>query len=255
MLAALILLFALNFNVPAIAQTSDSIQLAAAKKKYYSGDLEGAVADYSRILAANPGNEDAFYERGRIYHEQKKFLNAIHDFTKVTELNPQNYKAYYLRGYTKYLIGNYRGAMDDLSQSISIYPNSALAFWYRAEVRIKTGDKTGACEDWDKAYRLGYFEATAKIRGNCRGMQLSREVNADEYLRSGDEKLDKGDAAGALADYLKAEELDPESGMILYSIGLAKVIIGDKKGACEAWKKAISLGSPEAKEMLRQHCN
>ena len=248
-------LFILNLPCLLHAQPADSIPLAAAKKKYHAGDINGALAGYSEIIKANPKNEDAFYERGRIYNQQKRYLDAINDFTKVTELNPKNHRAYYLRGYTKFLTGNYRGAADDLNKSIEIYPNSALAFWYRAEVRMRLGDKAGACGDWDKAYRLGYFEATGKIRANCEGAQVSTEVAADEYLRKGDEKLDKGDASGALAEYLKAEGLNPESGMIAYSIGLAKIILKDINGACQAWKKAESLGSPESQEMLRQHCN
>ncbi len=233
---------------------SDSDLLNSAKKKHQSGDVNGAIADYSAAARANPGNETAYYERGRIYNEQKKYLPAISDFSKVVEINPKNYRAFYLRGYTKFLTGNYRGAVDDLNQSIGLYANSALAYWYRAEAKIKLGEKTGACEDWDKAYRLGYFEATAKINANCQGVKLSSEVTADEHLRKGDLLLDKGDAAGALGEYLKARELHPESGMIIYSIGLAKIILNDNAGACEAWEEAAGLGSPEAKQMIKQHC-
>ncbi len=236
------------------AQSADSTRLEAAKKKFRSGDVAGALADYSSLIKENQKNEAAWYERGRIYNEQKKYLDAINDFTKVVELNPKSHRAYYLRGYTKYLTGDYRGAASDLTFSIDIYPSSALAFWYRAEAGIKLGDKKGACEDWDKAYRLGYFEATEKIKLNCMGILLSSNVAADEFLRRGDAKLDHGDAEGALEEYAKARNLNPESGMILYSIGLAKIILKDNQGACEAWRKALELKSPEAQQMLRQHC-
>lgn len=233
---------------------SDSPLLTSAKKKYQAGDINGAIADYSAAIRLIPQSESAYYERGRIYNEQKKYLDAINDFTKVIEINPKNYRALYLRGYTKFLTGNYRGAVDDLNLSIGLYANSALAYWYRAEAKKKLGEKTGACEDWDKAYRLGYFEATAKINANCQGVELSSEVTADEYLRNGDLLLDKGDAAAALDQYLKAKELHPQSGMIIYSIGLAKIILKDPTGACEAWEEAAGLGSPEAKQMIKQHC-
>ena len=229
--------------------------LVSAKKKHQSGDVAGALSDCTKAIQLNPKSEEAFYERGRIYNEQKKFLDAIRDFTKVIQLNPKHYRAYYLRGYTNFLTANYQDAISDLNFSIELYQNSALAFWYRAEARIKVGDLEGACEDWDKAYRLGYFEATAKIKNNCHQMQRSTKVAADEFLRNGDVKLDKGDARGALTEYLKALELDSESGNIQYSIGLAKIILKDKNGACWAWQKAVELGSPEAEEMLKQYCN
>lgn len=236
-------------------QTDVSSLLQSAKKKYQSGDVTGALSDYTQVIKLNPNAEDAFYERGRIYNEQKKYLEAINDFTKVVIINPKHHRAYYLRGYTRFLTGNYRDAVSDFNFSIELYANSALAFWYRAEAKMKLGDMTGACEDWDAAYRLGYFEATAKIKNYCADMQKSSKVAADEFLRNGDIKLDKGDAKGALIEYMKAFELEQESGAILYSIGLAKVLLKDVKGACEAWRKAIELGSPEAKELLKQHCN
>lgn len=234
--------------------TDVSALVASAKKKYQNKDVSGALGDYLRAIQLNPNAEEAYYERGRIYNEQKKYLEAIQDFTKVVTLNPKHHRAYYLRGYTQFLTGKYREAVSDFNFSIELYTNSALAFWYRAEAKVKLGDMPGACEDWDKAYRLGYFEATAKIRNNCQGMLQSSKVAADEFLRNGDIKLDKGDAKGALLDYMKAYELEQESGAILYSIGLAKIFLKDKVGACEAWKKAIELGSPEAHELLKQHC-
>lgn len=249
----LILLLALGKTGNA-QHTTVSELLTTAKKKYQNKDITGALSDYARVLQLSPSSEEAYYERGRIYNEQKKYLEAIQDFTKAVALNPKNHRAYYLRGYTQFLTGKYREAVSDFNFSIELYSNSALAFWYRAEAKMKLGDVAGACEDWDKAYRLGYFEATTKINNHCRNMFKSSKVAADEYLRNGDIKLDRGDAAGALIEYQKAYELEQESGAILYSIGLAKVLLKNATGACEAWRKAIALGSPEAEELFKQHC-
>lgn len=229
--------------------------LASGKKKHKEGDAAGAIKDYTQAIKLNPNAEEAFYERGRIYSEQKNHLEAANDFTKVIAINPKHYRAYYLRGYTKYVTGNYRDAVSDLNFSVELHPNSALALWYRAESKMKLGDAGGACEDWDAAYRLGYFEAAAKTKAHCKDVALSSKVTADKYLKSGDMKLDKGDAAGALQEYQKAFDLEPESGAILYSIGLAKVMLKDIKGACAAWKDAGEHGSPEAEEMMKQHCH
>jgi tetratricopeptide (TPR) repeat protein len=248
--------FAICFASNVLSQTTDvSGLLSSAKKKHQAGDITGALSDYSQAIKANPNSEEAFYERGRIYSEQKKYLEAISDFTKAITINGKHYRAYYLRGYTKYMMGNYRDAVSDFDFSIELHPNSALALWYRAESKMKLGDINGACADWDAAYRLGYFEAAAKTKVNCQNIALSTKVTADKYLKSGDMKLDKGDATGALVEYQKAYELDQQSGIILYSIGLAKIILKDKSGACEAWKKAIEIGSPEAEELIKQHCN
>lgn len=50
-----------------------------------------AIADYSRSVELNPGCEDAYFERGFIYAEQKKDYDAaIKDFNRIIELNPHN---------------------------------------------------------------------------------------------------------------------------------------------------------------------
>ncbi|GIV34705.1 MAG: hypothetical protein KatS3mg031_2240 [Chitinophagales bacterium] len=248
----ILLIVACVSNAP--RSMAQQITLREAKEKYYDGDIQGALSDLSRIIQDNPSNEEAWYERGRIYSEQKKYLQAVQDYTRVIELNPRHHKAFYLRGYAKYMMGNWQGAISDFNLSLELYDNSALAFWYRAESKLKVGDVAGACEDWDKAYRLGYFEATRRISEHCREQQISVNVVASAYLRKGDACLDKKDAKTALEYYQKALELNPESAEVVYSIGLAEQMLGKTKEACDSWQKAAALGSPEAVQMLKQHC-
>ena len=54
---------------------------------------------------------------------------------------------------------------------------------------------------------------------------------------------------------LSFEKVDLENRQRAYfNRGNSKLNIGDKKGACEDWKKALELGAEYAKERLEEHC-
>lgn len=86
----------------AIADFTEAIRLGDSELdyKFYlergwafqsSRFYDEAIADYSQSIELNPGCEDAYFERGWIYAEQKKDYDAaIQDFNRVIELNPHN---------------------------------------------------------------------------------------------------------------------------------------------------------------------
>ena len=51
------------------------------------------------------------------------------------------------------------------------------------------------------------------------------------------------DYYGAISDFNKVIEIDPKDAKAYNNRGISKSNIGDKKGACDDYKKAISLGS------------
>lgn len=65
--------------------------------------------------------------------------------------------------------------------------------------------------------------------------------NAIAYGNRGNLKRDKGDVEGALADYAKALELKPDHGMAYYNRGKLKQTKGDLVGAMADFNKAIEL--------------
>ncbi len=245
-----------GLSIPLLyAQTENEYKLQSALKKYQVGDVTGALSELNQLVRSDAKNAEVWYERGRILHEQKKFVEAINDFSKAVEINPLHHKSWYLRGYTKYISGNHRGAVDDLNAFLELHPGSALAFWFRAESKLKLGNKTEACHDWDKAYRLGHINASERIKTQCADVQLSSDVTVDDFLKKGDMKMNNGDFKGALEEYQKAMQLSPENSASIYNVGLAKFLLKDKTGACKAWQQSASIGNSEAKDMLRQHCN
>ena len=71
----------------------------------------------------------------------------------------------------------------------------------------------------------------------------------------GNAKQDNKDYYGAISDYSKAIELDPDDAGSYSNRGNAKNSLGDLNGACGDWRKAASLGSQNSAQMVRDRCN
>ena len=60
---------------------------------------------------------------------------------------------------------------------------------------------------------------------------------------------------GAINDYSKVIELNPDFDTAYSNWGIAKENLGDLNGACNDWRKAASLGDEEAAQWVRDECN
>ena len=68
-------------------------------------------------------------------------------------------------------------------------------------------------------------------------------------------KDDLKDYYGAIADYTKAIELDPDYASAYANRGINKENLGDLNGACKDWRKAASLGHSNSAKWVRDQCN
>ena len=78
---------------------------------------------------------------------------------------------------------------------------------------------------------------------------------AEEYFNSGYDKAEAKDFYGAISDYTKAIELDPNYANAYNNRGASKENLGDLNGACADWKKAAELGSADSKLWIANQCN
>lgn len=92
------------------------------------GDLDAALADYTKAVESDGSSVAVRMARGDIYLAKKAYVLAIADFTKVIELEPTN----------------------------------ALAFAHRAEANEKQGDAALAVDDNKKAFALDPTIESAK---------------------------------------------------------------------------------------------
>ena len=83
----------------------------------------------------------------------------------------------------------------------------------------------------------------------------SYSQTAEKYYNSGLEKHQNGDYYGAIADYTKSIELNPNFAYAYFNRGIAKEILEDLNGACADYKIAARMGHTYAQEIVSDYCD
>ncbi len=95
-------------------------------------------------------------------------------------------------------------------------------------------------------------------RGAIQDFNKAIEINpqlAEAYLNRGNAKDDLQDYSGAIQDYNKAIEINPQLAEAYLNRGNAKYRLNDKSGACLDWSKAGELGHMRAYDNIKLFCN
>ena len=84
--------------------------------KFKRGDLQGAIADWTKAIEIYPRYALAYYNRGLAKDNLKDYRGAIADYTKAIEYNPNYAYAYSNRGNIKSELNDYLGAINDYTK-------------------------------------------------------------------------------------------------------------------------------------------
>ena len=75
------------------------------------------------------------------------------------------------------------------------------------------------------------------------------------YVNRGDSKIKIQDYKGAIADFSKAIELNPKNSDAYYNRGVSNSKLNQKESACLDWIKARELGLEVAYKNIKKYCN
>jgi tetratricopeptide (TPR) repeat protein len=119
------------------------------------GQLDRAVADYTKAIALNPSFTAAYNNLGMIYAKARLYDQAIAVFSRSIFLDPAHTTSYSNRGRTYFSLGQYDKALEDLNKAIALNHQFDVAYFNRGELYYRTGRTELANADFRKACDLG----------------------------------------------------------------------------------------------------
>jgi Flp pilus assembly protein TadD len=160
-LFVLSILITSNTHPQSLATAEDYSQRAMAR--YEKNDLDGAIADFTKVITMNGQNQEfCYYFRGIAQYRKGDLDRAIADLSNAISIktNPRFYDD---RGNLLAKKGDLDGAIADLNKAVEIAPQYAKAYGDRGIVRLMRGEDMQAELDFKKCFELdGKLEAPIK---------------------------------------------------------------------------------------------
>jgi tetratricopeptide (TPR) repeat protein len=176
------ILLILLFNVTSAAQgqelSSADEYSQRAIARFEKNDLDGAIADFTKVIEMN-GKDQAFcyYFRGMAHYRKGNSNQAIDDLSKAIAIKPDP-RFFDDRGNLLAKQGELDRAIADLNKAIETAPQSAKAYGDRGLIRLLRGEAIDAELDFKKCFELdSALEPQFKIAAN-----QVRQRAASRYL-------------------------------------------------------------------------
>lgn len=188
------------------------------------GDIDAALADFSRSIEMDPSRFRPWFARGTLYLKLQKYNEAIHDFTMTLERNPTYEKAWVNRGNAYRDLNQNDNAILDYNEALRIQKNFDKALNNRGAAYLKKGMYDEALADFNRVLELD----PRYINGYINRAALYINANVKKYDL-------------AIRDYDTALQLDPNNVQARYFRGVAMRSMGRNAEALEDVNRAIAL--------------
>lgn len=217
-----------------------------------SGNLDLAIHDYKLILDMYPDMAEVRSNLGAALAGEGQYGAAISEYKRALEAKP-NAQVELNLALAYYKMGQLPAAIEMLIKVRDKEPSNVQAVTLLADCYLRTGKNKEVIEllsalqraDSDNA-AYNYLLGTALVRD---GQIASGQLIIDKILKNGDSaearllmgttKYMVNDFSGALADFQKAVEMNPNLPEVQSWYGLALLSTGDQAGAKKAFESEL----------------
>ncbi len=198
-----------------------------ARSRWAKGDLEGAASDFGEAIELDEGFAGGWNNRGLIYRQLGRLDDAIADFTRAIELAPRYPGSWSNRAIAYRTRGDGPAALADAVRAVELGPRYAETWINVGLIRMDAGDLDGAIADFTTAIELDDRLAIA-------------------WLDRGKARASARDFEGAISDYDRAIEIDPRYANAYNNRGIARYERGELAAAIADYDRAIEIDPENA---------
>jgi tetratricopeptide (TPR) repeat protein len=180
------------------------------------GDLDLAIADYSRSIELFPKSGYAHGARGDIYKLKGDFQRATANYSEMILIDSDEYEGTAVLGFVKraaihLALGEFDKAIVDYDEAVELSPSSQFLI-RRADAYRKKGDEDRAVADYDAAIAMAnrQIEPAVEDEDTESSRESAKFRRAYAYMWRGIAKHRKSDLQGSAADIAQAQAIDAE---------------------------------------------
>lgn len=230
------------------------------------GDLEAAIAAYTKLIKKKTGSSQILYKRAYAYFNQEEYQSALVDVNAyIAQSNdPQGIV---LRATIYEQTGNYADELHDINLLMAQSANPELLRW-RASIAMEAGQYNVAQQDvqqllkWQHSTELlsflgltyYYQEKTDSALAIFDQVIAEAPEQVETYLYAGSLCLEEGEFDLSLKYIHAGLARDPGNATLLFYKGAALIEKEDFEEGCRCLYKAFTHGIDDAGDYLKEYC-
>jgi tetratricopeptide (TPR) repeat protein len=160
-----------NQALPDFDKEKEDYYFDLGLERYNSGDLSGAISNWSNVLVINDKEVNSYYSRAIVKDELYTWKLALKDYDKAIEIAPNFISALLNRGSLKDENRDYEGAIHDyelvINHSNADDEDLKKAYFNRGNTYFNLDNNAKACKDWKKSAELGADYALERVQKYC----------------------------------------------------------------------------------------
>jgi tetratricopeptide (TPR) repeat protein len=239
---------------------------------FYRNDLETAMRRFNQAWLLDPEFPDAYFGFAALLEMRKENEEAARFYRLGVEKDTENMRTiicYQRISECKEQLNDIQGAIEALSKIKMLQPDESFVYKRLGFLYVKMDDKALAMEAYDKAIELDPKDAvtfhnraylyqtmedyTQAITDYTRSVKLD-PTYVSSYVNRGMLEMQTGNYEASKQDFQTGIKYSPRSAELRRLLGLAKLNLGDKLGACDDFKIAKEFGDPVADQIIEEFC-
>ncbi|MFC2152568.1 tetratricopeptide repeat protein [Bacteroidota bacterium] len=219
-----------------ITRNSNIAQCYYLKSKihYFEKDFQGALKSINLAIELKKSSPDYLKHRIEINGVLNEFDKAIVDINKLIRLEPYQIDHYIVKANLLFKTKQFDKAIELTNSILEILPEDPDVLYLSSKTYFMKDEYLEALKTINEALQKKSDKAFYELRGDIYSATKT-------YIY-------------AVQDYSMFLDIEPYNGNIYSKKGLARLRLGDKKGACSDWEKGKRYGSYEAVNYLEKYC-
>jgi tetratricopeptide (TPR) repeat protein len=203
----------------------------AASEAHRGNNLEVAEKEYRLVLSRNPRFAEVYQNLGILYHQQRRYQDAVQTLQKAVALKADLLDALLFLGIDKYMVQDFKGAIGPLEKVLRSKPAERQGGLYAALTYLALDQPEKATRQLRKTAQyfpedteIAYHRGEAYLKGTQQRIALLHEFGDDSALSHWALAISaeqKGDLVGEIQEYLRALAVEVNTAELYWRLTLA----------------------------------